>query len=76
MLLQLTHQFGDVPYLNKEITEPKLDFYTYDRWSIFGTVQKDMNMSPVGTGSSTARTCQQRRLRCLVDEVLHGHRRF
>mgnify|MGYP005901714545 FL=1 len=23
---KLTHQFGDVPYLDKEITEPKLDF--------------------------------------------------
>ena len=37
-----THQFGDVPYLNKEITEPKLDFYTYDRWSILEQCKKDM----------------------------------
>lgn len=31
---KLVHQFGDVPYLDWEITEPKYDFYTYDRWSI------------------------------------------
>lgn len=39
---KLTHQFGDVPYLNKEITEPKLDFYTYNRWSILEQCKKDM----------------------------------
>lgn len=39
---KLTHQFGDVPYLNKEITEPKLDFCTYDRWSILEQCKKDM----------------------------------
>ena len=37
---KLTHQFGDVPYLDKEITEPKLDFYSYDRWSILEHVRK------------------------------------
>ena len=31
---KLTHQFGDVPWLSEEITRPKLDFYSYDRWSI------------------------------------------
>lgn len=31
---KLTHQFGDVPYIDWEIQEPKLDFYTYDRWGI------------------------------------------
>ena len=42
---KLTHQFGDVPYLNKEITEPKLDFYTYDRWSILEQCKKDMEFA-------------------------------
>ena len=28
---KLTHQFGDVPYIDWEIQEPKLDFYSYDR---------------------------------------------
>lgn len=31
---KLVHQFGDVPYLDWEIKEPKYDFYSYDRWSI------------------------------------------
>lgn len=31
---KLTHQFGNVPWLSEEITQPKLDFYSYDRWSI------------------------------------------
>ena len=31
---KLVHQFGNVPYLDWEITEPKYDFYSYDRWSI------------------------------------------
>jgi len=31
---KLTHQFGDVPFLDWEVSEPKLNFYTYDRWSI------------------------------------------
>lgn len=42
---KLTHQFGDVPYLNHEITEPKLDFYTYDRWSILEQCKKDLEFS-------------------------------
>lgn len=39
---KLTHQFGDVPYLDWEITGPKLDFYTYDRWSILEKMKTDM----------------------------------
>lgn len=42
---KLTHQFGDVPYLDREITEPKLDFYTYDRWSILEQCKKDMEFA-------------------------------
>lgn len=42
---KLTHQFGDVPYLNKEITEPKLDFYTYDRWGILEQCKKDLEFA-------------------------------
>lgn len=39
---KLTHQFGNVPYLDWEISAPKLDFYTYDRWSILEHMKKDM----------------------------------
>jgi hypothetical protein len=42
---KLTHQFGNVPWLSKEITEPKLDFYTYDRWSILEQCKKDMEFA-------------------------------
>jgi len=31
---KLTHQFGNVPYLDWEISAPKTDFYSYDRWGI------------------------------------------
>lgn len=42
---KLTHQFGNVPYLNEEITSPKLDFYSYDRWSILEQCKKDMEFA-------------------------------
>lgn len=42
---KLTHQFGDVPYLDHELTEPKYDFYSYDRWSILEQMQKDMEFA-------------------------------
>lgn len=38
----LVHQFGDVPWIDYEIEEPKLDFYTCDRWSILEQLEKDM----------------------------------
>ncbi len=38
----LINEFGDVPWLDFEIQEPKLDFYTYDRWSILEQLEKDM----------------------------------
>jgi SusD family. len=42
---KLTHQFGDVPYLDWEIEEPKYDFYSYDRWSILERMKKDMEFA-------------------------------
>jgi hypothetical protein len=39
---KLVHQFGDVPYLDWEINEPKYDFYSYDRWSILERLKKDL----------------------------------
>lgn len=42
---KLTHQFGDVPYLDWEINEPKYDFYTYDRWSILERMVPDMEFA-------------------------------
>lgn len=42
---KLTHQFGDVPFLDKEITSPKLDFYSHDRWSILEQCKSDMEFA-------------------------------
>ncbi|HRQ51051.1 MAG TPA: RagB/SusD family nutrient uptake outer membrane protein [Agriterribacter sp.] len=42
---KLTHQFGDIPFLDKEIEEPKYDFYSYDRWSILERIKKDLEFA-------------------------------
>lgn len=42
---KLVHQFGDVPYLDWEINEPKYDFYTYDRWSILEKLLPDLEFA-------------------------------
>ena len=42
---KLTHQFGDVPFLDKEYATPKLDFYTHDRWSILEQLKKDLEFA-------------------------------
>ncbi len=34
---RLTQQFGDVPFIGREITSPKLDFYSTDRETILKT---------------------------------------
>ena len=39
---KLTHQFGDIPYQDWEIKEPKFDFYTYDRWSILEKMREEL----------------------------------
>lgn len=42
---KLTHQFGNIPYLDAEIDKPKYDFYTYDRWSILERMQSDLEFA-------------------------------
>lgn len=42
---KLTHQFGNVPYLDWEITTPKYDFYSYDRWTILEKIKKDVEFA-------------------------------
>lgn len=42
---KLTHQFGDVPFLEGELTVPKYDFYSYDRWSILDKIKEDMEFA-------------------------------
>lgn len=39
---RLVHQFGDVPLILEEVTEPRLDFYSYTRESILKQMMEDM----------------------------------
>src|SRR3546814_7193106 len=42
---KLTHQFGDVPYIDWEIETPIYDFYSYDRWGILERMKKDLEFA-------------------------------
>jgi len=42
---KMTHQFGDIPYLDWEIEAPKYDFYSYDRWGILERMKKDLEFA-------------------------------
>lgn len=42
---KLVHQFGDVPYIDIEMTEPKLDFYSHNRWDILTQIKKDLEFA-------------------------------
>lgn len=42
---KLTHQFGDIPYMDWEINTPKYDFYSYDRWSILEKIVDDLEFA-------------------------------
>lgn len=42
---RLVNQFGDVPFLSKEYTEPKIDFYTHSRKTILKKIQSDMEFA-------------------------------
>ena len=42
---RLTQQFGDVPFIGREIKEPKLDFYSTSREVILKKIQKDMEFA-------------------------------
>ncbi len=40
---RLVHIYGDVPFLSREYTEPKIDFYTHSRKTILAKIQEDMS---------------------------------
>lgn len=42
---KLTHQFGDIPYIDWELTKPRVNLYTYDRWSILERMKKDLEFA-------------------------------
>lgn len=39
---RLVHQFGNVPYIGQEVTEPKLDFQTFTMEAILQSIKGDM----------------------------------
>lgn len=42
---KLTHQYGDVPFIDGELITPKYDFYSYDRWSILEKIKEDVEFA-------------------------------
>lgn len=42
---KLVHQFGDVPFIDTEINEPKHDFYSHDRWSILERLKGELEFA-------------------------------
>jgi len=42
---RLTNQFGDVPFIGREVKEPKLDFYSTEREVILRKIKKDMEFA-------------------------------
>ena len=41
----LVFQYGDVPFLNQEHTEPRIDFYTHSRTTILRKLQEDLEFA-------------------------------
>lgn len=42
---RLINSYGDVPFINAEVTAPKLDFYTHSRWAILNKIQEDVEFA-------------------------------
>ena len=42
---RLVHTYGDVPFLGKELTGAKLDFFSNSRWAILDKIQSDMEFA-------------------------------
>lgn len=41
----LVHQFGNVPFLDGEVSTPKFDYCTHDRWSILKRLKSELEFS-------------------------------
>jgi len=42
---KLTHQFGDIPFIAEEVTGPRTDYYSHDRWSILKALKSDLEFA-------------------------------
>lgn len=51
---RLVNSYGDVPFINSEISGAKLDFYTHSRWTILEKIKSDLEFAtewlPVSAG--------------------------
>lgn len=56
----LTHQWGDVPLILEEITEPKLDFYSAARMTVLTQMKTDMEFAVKWLPLSVVRGCVNR----------------
>ncbi|MEJ7830045.1 MAG: RagB/SusD family nutrient uptake outer membrane protein [Segetibacter sp.] len=52
---RLTHQFGDVPFIGREIKSPKLDFYSTKREVILEKIKKDMEFAVLWSSDNVDR---------------------
>ena len=51
----LVHQFGDVPWIANQISEPKLDFFSTKREVILEQIKKDLEFSVQWVPENTQR---------------------
>ncbi len=42
---RLIYSYGDVPFIGKEISGAKLDFYSHSKWAILNKIQSDMEFA-------------------------------
>lgn len=42
---RLVNSYGDVPFINSEISGAKLDFYTHSRWTILEKIRNDLEFA-------------------------------
>lgn len=42
---RLVHDYGDIPFVGEEVTEPRLDFQTHSRWAILDKIQEDLEFA-------------------------------
>jgi hypothetical protein len=42
---RLINSYGDVPFIGKEISGAKLDFYSHSKWTILNKIQSDMEFA-------------------------------
>ncbi|MVZ65243.1 RagB/SusD family nutrient uptake outer membrane protein [Sphingobacterium sp. DK4209] len=52
---KLVHQFGDVPYIDQEINEPRTDYYSNSRWDILARLKTELETAYQHVPQTTVR---------------------